>query len=75
MPHIVIQMFPGRDDELKATVAREVVETASRVLGRGAEHFSVSIEDVPQEKWETDVVSHREDGNKELFIDKGTLIK
>jgi len=75
MPHIIIQMYPGRDDELKAAVAREVVEAASRALGRGEEHFSLSIEDVPQEKWDTDVVPHREDGNKKLFIDKGKLLK
>ncbi|MCK9170377.1 MAG: 4-oxalocrotonate tautomerase family protein [Treponema sp.] len=75
MPHIVIQMYPGRDDEQKSAVAREVVEAASRALGRGIEHFSVSIEDVPQERWDTEVVPYREDGNKKLFIDKGKLIK
>ncbi|HAH62342.1 MAG TPA: hypothetical protein DCL73_09635 [Treponema sp.] len=75
MPHITIQMFPGRDDELKAAVARDVVEAASRTLGTGLEHFSVSIEDVPREKWEADVLPHREDGNRKLFVDKGKLIK
>jgi 4-oxalocrotonate tautomerase len=75
MPHITIQMFPGRDDKLKAETARAVVEAASKVLGRGPEHFSVSIEDIPQENWEADAVAHREDGNKRLFIDKGVAVK
>jgi hypothetical protein len=26
------------------------------------------IEDVPQEKWDTEIVPHHEDGNKKLFI-------
>ena len=51
MPHITIQMYPGRDDKIKQELADAVAKTASEQLNRGIEHFSVSIEDVPQEEW------------------------
>lgn len=47
MPHITIQMYPGRDDETKMRLAQAILKTASEELNRGPEHFSVSIEDVP----------------------------
>ena len=51
VPHITIQMYPGRDDETKKRLAQAVLETASKELKREKEHFSVSVVDVPQEEW------------------------
>ena len=51
MPHITIQMYPGRDGETKKKVAEAVLEAASKALAREKEHFSVSIKDVPQDEW------------------------
>lgn len=51
MPHISIQMYPGRDAETKKRLAEAIVKTAAAELNRGAEHFSVSITDVPQAEW------------------------
>ena len=53
MPHITVQMYSGRDDETKKRLALALQETAAKELGKGKEHFSVSIEDVPQEEWKT----------------------
>ncbi|MBQ5433677.1 MAG: tautomerase family protein, partial [Treponema sp.] len=46
MPHITVQMYPGRDEKIKKNLAEKLAEVASRELGREIEHFSVSIEDV-----------------------------
>ena len=43
MPHITIQMYPGRDDETKKRLCDAILETASKELARGKEHFSVSV--------------------------------
>ncbi|MDE5898451.1 MAG: tautomerase family protein [Treponemataceae bacterium] len=51
MPHIAIQLYPGRDGETKKRLAEAVLNAAAAELGRGREHFSVSIEDVPQDEW------------------------
>lgn len=68
MPHITIQMYPGRDEETKKKVAQAVLEAASNALSRGKEHFSVSIKDVPQDEWKAKVYD-------KVLEDKDTFIK
>ncbi|MBR1722738.1 MAG: tautomerase family protein [Treponema sp.] len=68
MPHIAIKMYPGRDEETKKRLAQAILETASNELNRGKEHFSVSIEDVPQENWKEAVYD-------KVVADKNTLIQ
>lgn len=55
MPHITIQMYPGRSDELKKEVAEALRDAAAKALNREKEHFSVSVEDVPQADWKAKV--------------------
>ena len=68
MPHITIQMYPGRDEQIKKRLADAILETASRELERGKEHFSVSIEDVPQDEWKEKVYD-------KVKADKNTIIQ
>ena len=51
MPHITVQMYPGRDDAKKKKLADELVKAASAALDVPEKSFSVSILDVPQEEW------------------------
>ena len=67
MPHITVQMYPGRDDEIKKRLAEAIVETASKELARGKEHFSVSIVDVPQDDWKEKVYDN-------VLSDKNTFV-
>ncbi|MBP5577359.1 MAG: tautomerase family protein [Treponema sp.] len=72
MPHITVQMYPGRDDKLKKEVADAVAQAASKALGREIEHFSVSIEDVPQDEWKERVYDKVADSsNKNVFVKPG----
>lgn len=72
MPHIIVQMYPGRDDETKKRLAQALVRTASEELKRGPEHFSVSIEDIPQEEWNDRVYASAADPeNKNVFVRPG----
>lgn len=68
MPHITVQMYPGRNDELKKKLAEALVKTASEVLQRGPEHFSVSVVDVPQDEWKGKVYD-------KVRADKNTVIQ
>ena len=68
MPHIAIQMYPGRDDETKKRLAEAILKTAAQELNRGQEHFSVSIEDVPQSEWKEKVYD-------KVVQDKNTVIQ
>lgn len=72
MPHISVQMFPGRNDEIKRNLAERLAETASEVLGRGMEHFSVFVEDIPQDEWKERVFDKVSDpDNKNVFVKPG----
>lgn len=72
MPHITVQMYPGRDDEIKKRLADALVKTAAKELERGPEHFSVSIEDVPQDEWDEKVYKAAIDPqNTNVFVRPG----
>ncbi|MBQ9538402.1 MAG: tautomerase family protein [Treponema sp.] len=68
MPHITVQMYPGRSGELKKELAEALLEAASRTLAREKEHFSVSVEDVPQEEWKEKVYN-------KVLSDSNTVIQ
>ena len=68
MPHITIQMYPGRSAELKQKLAEALLDAASKTLEREKEHFSVSVEDVPQENWKSQVYD-------KVLTDRNTVIK
>ena len=68
MPHITIQMYPGRSAELKQKLAEALLDAASKTLEREKAHFSVSVEDVPQEDWKTQVYD-------KVLTDRNTVIK
>ncbi len=72
MPHIIIQMYPGRDDKTKKALAEKISKLASEELGRGIEHFSCSIEDVPQDEWKEKVYDKASDpNNKTVYVRPG----
>lgn len=55
MPHIIVKWYKGRTEEQKKEFAEAIAKEASRLLNRGEEHFSVSIEDYDQAEWEEKV--------------------
>ncbi|MBE7012028.1 MAG: 4-oxalocrotonate tautomerase [Ruminococcaceae bacterium] len=67
MPHIVVKMYKGRTEEQKSELAKALVETAVKVTGRGAEHFSVAVEDYDPEVWTNEVY------DKEIVAKQDTL--
>ncbi|HIU26059.1 MAG TPA: tautomerase family protein [Candidatus Copromorpha excrementigallinarum] len=52
MPHIDITMYPGRDDETKKKLALNVQKFIVDELKVDKSAVTVSIEDVPKEKWD-----------------------
>lgn len=51
MPHIAITMIPGRDDETKQALALKTQAFQVGELGIDPKFVSVSIQDIPKEKW------------------------
>lgn len=68
MPHITIQMYPGRSEEIKKRLAEAVLDAASKELNREKAHFSVNVVDVPQEEWKEKVYN-------KVIADPNTIIQ
>ncbi|WP_122641926.1 tautomerase family protein [Luxibacter massiliensis] len=51
MPHVDITMIPGRDEGAKLIIAQKVQKFLAEELKIEEKYVSVSVEDVPKEKW------------------------
>lgn len=52
MPHVDISMFPGRDNARKNDLALKVQRFLADELQLEERFVSVSIQDIPRERWE-----------------------
>lgn len=55
MPHIDVNLFPGRTQEQKQKLAEKIVEDAMDILGAPREALSVSMHEVAPEDWNNDI--------------------
>jgi 4-oxalocrotonate tautomerase len=51
MPHIIVKLYPGRTEDLKKTLAKEITKTLIKVLNSKDSAISVGIEDVEPTEW------------------------
>lgn len=51
MPHIDVNLFPGRTQEQKQKLAEKIVEDAMDILGAPREALSVSMHEVAPGDW------------------------
>ena len=65
MPHIAISMYPGRSREEKAALAEKVRTLVSEELKKDPKVVTVSVHDVPAEKWQ----EHLDTIKSEMFGD------
>lgn len=72
MPHITVEMYPGRDEKIKLEIAEAVADTIANKLSMDKSVVSVSIKEVEKEKWKSQVYDRvLKDENKELYIKPG----
>ncbi len=51
MPHVIIKMYPGRDEETKKRLAESVASEVAVHTGCADTSISIAIEEIPQEEW------------------------
>ena len=51
MPHVTVQLWPGKSDQQKTQLAEEITKDVMKVLGYGDEAVSVTFEEVSPENW------------------------
>lgn len=70
MPHIDITMFPGRSNEIKSDLARNIQKFLAKELSIDENVVSVSIEDIPKENWNKHISKYPD---KTMFIKPKTI--
>lgn len=51
MPLVTISLWPGRTEEQKEALAKEITDAINRVLGSKKEHVIIVYQDTPRENW------------------------
>lgn len=51
MPHIIVKLWPGRNDEIKNKLAKRIAHTVAEELNVDMGDVSVAIEEIPREEW------------------------
>jgi phenylpyruvate tautomerase PptA (4-oxalocrotonate tautomerase family) len=69
MPHIHIQMYPGRDQKTKEIIAQKMQAALAEEMQADKKYFSVSIEDVAPENWQSQVEDNIKEKNLLISAD------
>ena len=69
MPHIQVSLYPGRDDELKRKMAKELKNTVVEKIGIPIEAISVSIEDIEPDDFEPTIQDRLKNEKNELILE------
>lgn len=51
MPHVIIKMMPGRTQEQKEEMAKEITNTIIRIAKCKATSVSIAIEEIKRKDW------------------------
>lgn len=73
MPHIIVQMYPGRDNTEKQQIAKFIQSSLSQQMNMGPDKFSVSIQEIPQSDWKERVYETLKD-DENLYIEPGYIL-
>ena len=51
MPHVIVKLWPGKSEQQKIQLAKDIVKDVMNVLHYGEESVSVAIEEIKAEDW------------------------
>ena len=68
MPHIKVQMWPGKSNEQKQVLADAMSQCIQDVLGSSEASVSVAIEDIQPDDWGSVVYEPEIEGKPELLF-------
>lgn len=55
MPHIIVKLYPGRGEEQKKNLVKDITTAVSKNLNLDESTISVAIEEVQKENWAREV--------------------
>lgn len=72
MPHVEINCYPGRTEEVKQKCAEKIAEDVAAALGCNLSSVSVTIREVPREDWKAQVWDQKiTTAGQELYVKPG----
>ena len=71
MPHIVVKLWPGRDEEVKRNLAEKIADMVVAELGSNRSSVSVAIEEVAKEDWGEQVYKKEIKDNPTIYVKPG----
>ena len=70
MPHVSVKLYPGRSEQQKSRLAKEIVKDVVAIANCGEESVSVTIEEIKPEDWAEKVYKPDILGNPEKLYKK-----
>ena len=56
MPHVIIKMFPGRDERQKRELTDRIIRDMEETIDATSDSISVSFEEISPKEWDEQVV-------------------
>lgn len=67
MPHIVVKLWPGRNDEVKSNLAKRIAYDAAEELKVDIGDVSVAFEEISANDWGEQVYKKEIKDNKNIY--------
>jgi len=68
MPHIVVKLWPGRNEDIKANLAKKIADAVVEELKVDIGDVSVAIEEVNRSDWGEQVYKREIKDNPNLYV-------
>lgn len=68
MPHVIVKLIPGRSEEIKMNLAKQIAEDVSKGLNIEMGYVSVAFEEVGGELWREQVYKKEIKDNSNVYI-------
>ncbi len=68
MPHIVVKLWPGRNDEIKTNLAKKIADVVVEELKVDMDDVSVAFEEVSRSDWGEQVYKKEIRDNENVYL-------
>ncbi len=55
MPHVIVKLWPGKSEQQKRAMTKQIVEAVTATLGYGEESVSVALQEISSQDWKDQV--------------------
>lgn len=67
MPHVIVKLWPGRDEEIKKKLAKRIADSVAEELKADIGTVSVAIQEVPSDEWGEKVYKAEIKDNPDIY--------